>query len=62
MEEVHPGAVWAEKLGAIVMDPDGWDRACDDYHTLPITQEDFDRRLRESTTGFHGYPHFGKVL
>lgn len=53
---LKPSASWAEELrvneGIVVLDPDGWDRQNFSYswYEERITKEEFDKRLRTSTT------------
>jgi len=60
MLEMKTGPEWAEELGAHILDPDGWDRRTDEYHTMRVTREDFDRRVRMCTIDMRGYPTFVK--
>lgn len=55
------GAEWAQYFGAKILDPDGWDRTTDEFDTLKISKEEFDKRVRMCTIDMRGYPTFVKV-
>lgn len=58
VEEIkRTSADWAAQLGAIVMDPNGWDRRNFIYswHEELITREEFDKRYNASTIDLNSY-------